>query len=109
MAQKRKTVAEMRDALDEVARSGLSLWAYARERGISYQRLAHWRRRVRGKSARGGSRRAKPPVFVEAFARSEGAEGRFEVELRSGTRIVVPARFDAGALRALLAALEPPC
>lgn len=100
----------MREALDAIGRSGLSLWAYARRHGLSYPTLTHWRRRVAGKTRRRSESRSAPAVFVEAVAsKRASAEDRFEIELRGGARILVPAQFDAEALRSLVSALEPPC
>jgi hypothetical protein len=46
--------------------------------------------------------------IVEVRPAAAPPESRFEIELRNGRRLRVPAAFDASALKALLAILETP-
>ena len=87
--------------LEEQERSGLTIAAFSRERGISAQRLYEVRRRKPGQ-ARG--RR-------QSFAAVKVVEDRspllaFEVELASGRRLRVPPTFDEADLVRLVRALE---
>ncbi len=109
MARTRKTVSEMRAALAEIRRAGISLFAYARESGIPYQTVVSWRRRV---ALEDKSAIPSPPTrFVEVRrvrkTRSLPVAAAFDVELRNGRRVRVPAVFDESALRRLLSVLDP--
>ncbi len=86
-----------RAVLAALAKSGQSLAAFARERGISEQRLYFWRKRLESETA------TQPPAFVEV--RHSGADV-VEIELRSGRRVRVPACIDGAVLRRLIDALE---
>lgn len=111
---------EMRAALERWQRSGLPLSRFAEREGIGRKTLYRWRLRlgVGGRRLRPGrpkralgrvGREGSTPMFTEVAW--PGATGglsatRFEVELRDGTTIRVPVRFDACALRALLQTLR---
>jgi len=81
--------------------SGLSLAAFARDTGISEQRLYFWRNRLEADAA-------TPPPFVEV---RHGGTDVVEIALRSGRSVRVPASIDSDVLRRLIAALEqdPTC
>lgn len=49
-----------REVLDELAASGMSLAAFARSRGVNFQRLFWWRKRL------GKTRSAKSVTFIPA-------------------------------------------
>ena len=110
--------------------SGLSQAAYCRRHGVSAIQLSWWkhelaRRQKRGAAGRpaaAGPNQGRGParqtsdtaLFVPirvAGARGATADaGGFEVFLRSGQRVRVPADFDSAGLRRLLAVLEgQPC
>ncbi len=108
--------------VERLADSGLTLKEFAAEIGVNPNTLAGWRWRL---GARRDHRRppARPsaPAFLEIVrpvdepkaraepphpgAAADSAEP-FELVLRSGHRVRVPARFEAGALRRLVDALE---
>jgi|SRR5580700_11219895 hypothetical protein len=107
-SSRRWTLEQAMRALAALDRSGLTLTAFAIREGLDPQRLSRWRRQLAA---------AAPPVFEEVIPRatspaldedeaaSTGRE-RFEVVLRSGRVVRVPASFDVGALRRLLAIVE---
>lgn len=111
-----------RDRVRRWSQSGKSAKAFAAEIDVNVNTLTGWRwrlareepsSRLDGRPARGKSRtvegrQADPVGFLELIAKSsaECAEDRLEVVLESGRVVRVPRRFDAGALRALVAALE---
>jgi transposase-like protein len=65
--QERWTREEARRVLDECARSGLSVEAFARQRGLRSKRLLRWRTRLGlPKLTRG--RRPAPPRFAPVIA-----------------------------------------
>lgn len=110
-----------RRLLAEHERSGLSVRQFAEERGVSAWSLYGWRHRLglsRHREVRRGRRRGKKdgaaelvPVQVVGAAADPGAEARggFDVELREGARIHVPAGFQSEDLVRLLAVLRSSC
>jgi hypothetical protein len=93
-----------RDLISEQARSGGSVAAFCRERGLSAPRFYYWKKRVR---------EAGTPQFVAVqVARAKPAAARaagsttIEVRLSNGRSLVVAPEFDASHLRALLAVVE---
>lgn len=81
-------------------RSGLSVHAFARQRGIDPQRLYWWRRRL----AESDSRPGAALTFVEV--KSDAGAARIEVVLRSGRVLRLAEPFDADAVRRLIEVLE---
>jgi hypothetical protein len=86
--------------------SGLSLAAYARERGIPEKRLSNWKMRLKAKGWEAGMSMvdAGPgllPVRV-VDGPCAGTRSSFEVSLGTGVVVRVPSDFDKGALRRLL-------
>jgi hypothetical protein len=104
---RRWTAEQAGQVLAALDRSGLTLTAFAIHEGLDPQRLIRWRRQLAA---------VAPPVFEAvvpeaAPAADNGAEerverDRFEVVLVSGLVVRVPASFDGGALRRLLAIVE---
>jgi len=78
--------------------SGLKQREFAESVGVSQTSLSRWARRVGGDP---GSRGIFVPVDVVG-----GGAPDFRVELRGGRMLHVPACFEEGALRRLVAALE---
>lgn len=112
----------MRAVLARWERSGLAISSFADREGIAAKTMYRWRRRFRvggdyarrGRPPRASTARARDvaraavPVFTEVGSalRMAGPSGMgFEVVLRSGTTVRLPERFDASALRVLLATL----
>jgi transposase-like protein len=90
---------EAREALTALARSGQSVGAFAADHDLDPQRLYCWRRRL--------GACAVATTFEELVIEGRPTRGavdasRFEIVLRSGTIVRVPASFDAEALASLL-------
>jgi hypothetical protein len=93
--------------------SGLTAKEFAAELGVNVHTLNGWRWKLSTEA--GTARLSASAPFVEVISTSPpsqalrsaggGSPDSFEVILREGVRIRVPPRFDAGALRSLLAAL----
>lgn len=102
---------DLEAALDELERSGLSTAAFARERSVAAWKLYAGQRRRRRRrlvarsadSAEVGAAPAFLPVQLTAAPPSGSA---FEVELRGGRLLRVPADFDESSLSRLVLALE---
>lgn len=94
---RRWTEKEARGALEALSRSGLSVAEFAEREDLDVQRLYSWRRRL-------SSAPTVAPQFIEL--KGIASDARFEIELRSGHVVRVPATFDSDALRRLIAALE---
>lgn len=86
-------------------RSGLSLAAYARRRGVHPQRMYRWKRCLEGVEA-------AVPVGTSAFlpvrmaGSASSSSNAFEVLLGEPVRVRVPADFDEAALSRLLGVLS---
>jgi len=99
-------MAEMQALLAEHAESGLSLAAFARQRGVSVRALYYWKGRL------GTAAAARKPVsrrlsLAPVKLLPDQAElPRVEIELRSGRRLRLFRGFDVGELPALIAVLE---
>jgi hypothetical protein len=86
--------------LAEQARSGLSLPRFAAVRGLNVNTLRRWRGALRRRPAPA----MVPVTVVDDDAAPAGTDG-FEVRLRGGEVVFVPADFDAAGLTRLLGAL----
>lgn len=96
----------MRSALDEFKKSGLSLYAFARERRIPYATLRYWK--CRADPATDPNR--SPVRFLEA--RPTGrmvAPEILEISVDSRITLRVAAHIDPQLLRRLVLALTAPC
>lgn len=102
---KRWTSAKARVVVEELEASGLSMAAFARQQGLSYERVRKWRCRLRREAA------ASRPRLVELVARQPEPEpvARLavhcpsghsvelaDVELATGLRIVLTAIAELG-------------
>lgn len=94
-----------RDQVERQKRSGLSVAGYCRRERISEASYYYWKRRLASKELPDPELREGNGRFV-AIELPQAADDRLEVVLRNGRRVVVPDRFDEGALRGLLAILE---
>jgi hypothetical protein len=104
----RKAWAKWRKVVFEQARSGQSVAAYCRERGLCAPHFFAWKKRLR---------EAEAAEFVEvklAAAEREPGAGReaaipgapIEIRLKNDRRLLVGPNFDADHLRSLLAVVE---
>ena len=112
----RDTRAVWAKRVERWADSGLTAKEYAAEAGVNANTLTHWKWRL-GRSEGEAPQQVQPPNFLEVVRVSEDrapggrqprevAAERFEVILRSGHRVLVPAHFDVQGLRQLVNALE---
>jgi hypothetical protein len=99
--------------------SGLTAKEFAAEVGINAGTLSHWswrlgresrstpRKRPAQAAKKKSARKPSPdPVQFIEVSPPQVTEGRFEIELRRGHRVFVPACFDAKALQQLVDVLE---
>jgi hypothetical protein len=99
----RWTEQDARNVLGALQRSGKPVSVFAAEQGLDPQRVYLWRRRL-GK--------AEPTTFQELAVRPvprisiTDGDASFELVLRSGVVVRVPASFDAAALERLLEVLR---
>jgi transposase-like protein len=113
MARKRETRDEWQKRVERWKDSGLTAEEFAAETGINAGTLRFWQYKLKKGSQWETPRRRTAPVAPNASsiielrpcATSE-QDRRFEIELRAGRRVHVPASFDPDALRSLLAVLE---
>lgn len=97
----KRDVGSIRKLLVEQRASGLSVAAFARERGVSPRTIYEGRRRLLKRKAH-----VEDIDLVQVHVRPVlPASSLIEVDLKSGVRVRVPAGFDAGELRRLLAVL----
>lgn len=95
-------------------RSGQTAKAYAKSTGVNAGTLTYWawrlgsRRRRRPSDRKPRGPQAAAPAMIEVVTASGLVAEGFEVQLGSGHRVQVPARFDAAALKRLIAVLEEP-
>jgi transposase-like protein len=96
-----------------LAESGLDVAAFAAREGVNAHTLKNWRWKLRAKaSVAPVAAEQTQGGFVEliaaerALARDAATAAPLELYLRGDLRVVVPSRFDADALRRLVAALE---
>jgi hypothetical protein len=87
--------------------SGLSADQFAAELGINAGTLKFWKYKLGlpvGEKRR--KEKPKPLPLVELRTAPVAQASAFELEVRAGRRVHVPAGFDADALKRLLAVLE---
>lgn len=99
-----RTPKEKARILREYGRSGLSLRAFARERGLCYASLLRWRA---GRLPRPTSAQTQAdPRFVRV--KIEGGElgGDYLVSWPGGRSLKIPPQFEPESLRRLLGVLE---
>ena len=108
-----RTRGQWRQLIAEAVRSGRSIRAYCRERGVTEGQLYAWRRRLNGAGQGAAQRRAQAAVPDATFAliQEPGAtpEPAAGVELvwADGRRLRIGPGADAATLRTVLAVLEP--
>ena len=98
---KKRTRAEWTSLVEEARASELTQKAFAQQRGLSPTTLSWWASRLRREA-----RAETALVAVDVVEDAPACAGAFRVELAHHRTVIVPAAFDAGALRRLVAALE---
>jgi hypothetical protein len=114
MASRETNRDEWRRRVEGWKDSGLTAKEFAAETGINAGTLQFWKYKLKKREA--AVRVRKSPKAMAATIVSSlievrsptriAAETRFEIELGNGRRLRVPAGFEPGALKALLAVLE---
>lgn len=95
-----KTRTKWRRLISEQERSGQTVVAFCRERGITRSYFFAWKRRLREES---------PMKFLEVQlteTASAGRDSRVEIRLQNGRSLLVGRGFDVEQVRALLALVE---
>ena len=109
-SRRRRTRGDYKTLIAAFERSGLSLNAFARKKGVPYSTLALWKNRL-AKGAELEQASSAPqflPVRVEGAGLPLSSLGEScEVRLRSGHELRIPPGFDPVTLCALVNALEP--
>jgi hypothetical protein len=104
-----------RKIISQQAKSGQSVAAFCRERGLCGPHFFAWKKRLREQGARPGEGAQLPDAparkFVEvkvvpAFVQPAAASAAIEVRLQNGRSLVVGPGFDSHHLRTLVAVLE---
>lgn len=94
---------EMRQLLRRWRRSGLSLEEFAQQNRLSAKTLAWWRWKLERDGRQG--REIELVEVTPAPASTTSAAACFEVVLRNGTLVRVPAAFEESVLERLVRAL----
>lgn len=107
---KAKTERRYRQLLAEQQRSGLSLRAFARERGIPAGTLSYWKhelkRRDAAREGSEGSRTRFLPVKIVPPTEEPAASEGYEVLLGQGCVLRMPRDFEVERVAALLKAVS---
>ena len=101
-ADRREARAKWKGLVLEQSGSGQSVAAFCRERGLAASQFFAWKRRLRQTAS--GQFVEVQVVGVEAQAAAHGRA--IEIRLSGGHSVIVEPGFDAGHLRAVVAALE---
>lgn len=102
MRRRARSRAEWEALVAEWRGSGVSQKSFAKRKGISPATLCWWSSRL-GLEKQGKRRKPQALLPVRVI---EDAPQEFLLRLAGGRTLVVPASFDASALRRLVAALE---
>jgi hypothetical protein len=97
---------EWRSRVDKLNASGMKLPEFCRREGLSQERLRYWKWYL-ARQDKVALVSTTPPFVPVTVAPSEpsSATASFEVCLRSGHTIRIPAAFDEGSLLRLIAVL----
>jgi hypothetical protein len=92
----------------ELAASGRSMSAFARERGISLGNLSYWKKKLGEKPAGASVAPRSKALFSEVVVmpRVRTTPARIEVVTRRGAAIRIEGGFDASLLREVLRVVE---
>lgn len=102
--RRKKAWTKWRRLVSEQERSGQTVAAFCRERGLCRSYFFVWRKRLQGSAAAKFSKFLEVQVAEPAL--SVPHDSRIEVRLRNGRSLVVRRGFDAEQVRALLAVVE---
>ncbi len=94
---------QWRQIIDEQRRSGLTVAAYCRDRGIKDSAFYAWKRRLRSPAKPSG---LPKPAFVEVTAPITGTAGTIEIRLRGERHLLARRGFDRELLIELVRTLE---
>ena len=92
-----------RDLISEQGRSGQTIVAFCRDRGLTTSQFYTWRSRLRKSTA---ERFLEVQVVKTAARPFPVSRGAIEIRLAEGRCVLVEPGFDPNHLRAVLAALE---
>lgn len=105
--RRHRTPEEKAEILRAQQRSGLSLLAFAGERGLCYASLLRWRGRQRDEaSAVAPPDTEGDPRFVPVKIEEAVAGGDYVLSWAGGRCLKIPRQFETDSLRRLLALLE---
>jgi hypothetical protein len=92
----------------ELAGSGCSMSAFARERGISLGNLSYWKKKLGDEPAEASVAPKSKALFSEVVVmpRVRATPPRIEVVTRRGAAIRIEGGFDAALLREVLRVVE---
>ena len=102
---RRRSPKQIARILRQHRRSGLSLLAFARQRQLCYATLLRWRKR-QPKDRHPASESAVDPGFIPIQIEAGSLHPDYVLSWPTGRSLRIPPRFDAQALRQLLAVLE---
>jgi transposase-like protein len=108
----RKAWRKWQKVVCEQGRSGQSVAAFCRERGVCAPQFFAWKKRLRQTATPRQPQGNEAAQFVEVKLAAAGPEARaacgtaIEVRLQNGRSLLVGPGFDAQHLRALLAVVE---
>jgi transposase-like protein len=107
-----QTRGQWQTLIAEAVRSGRSIRAFCRERGVTEGQFYAWRRRLNGKVQGAAQRRAEGAVPAATFALvqepgANPAPAGVELVWADGRRLRIGPGVDAATLRTVLAVLEP--
>ena len=108
----KKVWAKWRKLVSEQVRSGQSVAAFCRERGLCAPHFFAWKKRLREAGTLRQPQGGEAAQFVEvklvavAPAASLAGDSRVEIRLQNGRSLLVGPGFDAQHLQALLAVVE---
>jgi transposase-like protein len=110
VAATQKTEARWRALVREQESRGETVQDFARRRGLSAASLYWWRSQLRRSGRERSAGVALAPVTLLRSEKSvHSGGGGFEIVLRNGRRVIVPADYDAESLRHLVVELERGC